>query len=164
MHQRKGRTRPDRGERGFSIVELMVVVLILGVLIAAAVPTFLGATQPAADRRAQSILHEALLAGRALEGDRDTYVGIGPAELARAEHSLRFLDAPADAAAVRNEVSVRAGIIAGEDALIAATRSASGRCFVLVDRSDAPTAFGEIAGARCAAIDAAPGGPWSAGW
>ena len=42
------------------------LVLILGVLIGAAVPTFLGATRPAADRRAESILHETLLAGRAL--------------------------------------------------------------------------------------------------
>ena len=154
----------DRGQAGFSLVELMVVVLILGVLIGAAVPTFLGATRPAADRRAESILHETLLAGRALAGDRDTYVGVGAADLARAEDSVRFVPADADADSVRNAVSVRTGAIGGEDYLIAATRSASGRCLVLIDRSDAPTGFAEPTVVHCAATAVPPSGPWSSGW
>ena len=144
------------------MIELIVVLTILAILIAAAVPTFLGATGPAADRRAETILHTALLAGRAAAGDRATYVGVGPEDLAAGEHSLRFLAAEADAASVRNEVSVRTGRLGAADFLLLASRSASGRCFALLDRSDVPTASRAVEDApTCRAADLDPAGPWS---
>jgi prepilin-type N-terminal cleavage/methylation domain-containing protein len=38
------------GEAGFTLIELMVVVLIIAILIAIAIPTFLGARSRAQDR------------------------------------------------------------------------------------------------------------------
>ncbi|MFM7616128.1 MAG: prepilin-type N-terminal cleavage/methylation domain-containing protein, partial [Actinomycetes bacterium] len=46
-------------EQGFTLIELMVVVLIIAILIAIAIPTFLGARQRAQDRAAQSSLRNA---------------------------------------------------------------------------------------------------------
>ena len=47
-------------DSGFTLIELMVVLLILAILLAIAIPTFLGTTQTANDRGAQSDLNTAL--------------------------------------------------------------------------------------------------------
>jgi len=47
-------------DAGFTLIEIMVVVLILAILLAIAIPTFLGVTGGANDRAAQSNLNTAL--------------------------------------------------------------------------------------------------------
>ena len=61
------RRRED--EQGFTLIELMVVVLIIAILIAIAIPTFLGAQDRARDRAAQSDLRNAFTAAKSIASD-----------------------------------------------------------------------------------------------
>ena len=79
------RERMERGreEGGFTLIELMVVVLIIAILIAIAIPTFLGARKRAQDKQAQSNLRNGLTAEKTYYVDNQTYADDGvAAELA----------------------------------------------------------------------------------
>ena len=60
-------------EEGFTLIELMVVVLIIAILIAIAIPTFLGARERAQDRAAQSDLRNGLTAEKVYYTDAEAY-------------------------------------------------------------------------------------------
>jgi len=60
-------------ESGFTLIELMVVLLIIAILLAIAIPTFLGVTGSANDRAAQSNLTNALTELKALYQNGQTY-------------------------------------------------------------------------------------------
>jgi type IV pilus assembly protein PilA len=60
-------------DSGFTLIELMVVVLIIAVLIAIAIPSFIGFRNKAQDRSAQSELRNVLLAEQAVWTDTTDY-------------------------------------------------------------------------------------------
>ncbi len=66
MSEIKGLRRTSSADAGFTLIELMVVLLILAILLAIAIPTFLGVTKSANDRAAQSNLNTALVNAKSI--------------------------------------------------------------------------------------------------
>jgi type IV pilus assembly protein PilA len=63
----------DEAESGFTLIELMVVLLIMAILLAIAIPTFLGVKGGANDRAAQSDLTNAAISGKATYVNAQTF-------------------------------------------------------------------------------------------
>ena len=85
------RRRLQKDEDGFTLIELMVVVLIIAILIAIAIPTFLGAQDRARDRGAQSDLRNAVTAAKTIAtDDAGLFPNVTVANLGTAEGALTF--------------------------------------------------------------------------
>jgi type IV pilus assembly protein PilA len=153
------RARREDDERGFTLIELIVVVLIIAILIAIAIPTFLGARNRASDRAAQSNLRNALTAAKTAFTDNDQYpanAGL-PAALKTIEPSLDYfadtVDVSVAPAAGSHAVSVQTN--AGLDTFVAAAYAKDSKtCFWIADVSPNGTFYNTNNGG---------GGPCTAG-
>ena len=108
-------------EEGFTLIELMVVVLIIAILIAIAIPTFLGARKRANDRAAQSDLRNGLATEETIYTDNQVYSADTAAGgvLKTAESSLQW------------GVKLNVVVHATPDAFCLSEQSASGEWFAL---------------------------------
>lgn len=64
---------PRNNDHGFTLIELMIVVLIVAILIAIAIPTFLGQRKSAEDAAAKSGLRNALTTEKAYFSGAETF-------------------------------------------------------------------------------------------
>src|ERR1700709_1151619 len=86
-------SRDKEPEAGFTLIELMMVVLIIAILVAVLIPTFVGAKQRAQDRAMQSSMRNALTAAKGVYSDHGAYTEATLADLQAVEPSLTFVAA-----------------------------------------------------------------------
>lgn len=157
-----------RDERGFSLIELMVVVLIIAILIAIAIPTFMGARQTANDRATQANVRNAFTAARVFYNENLKYSDLAD-DMRAVEPSLTWTTAALDASSPERAVRITVyDVPTDKQTVVVVGRTRTGRCFYLKD-----VMGGAIAGtyyqrdvsgaAQCPAIDPATitSGSWS---
>jgi type IV pilus assembly protein PilA len=79
------------GEDGFTLIELMTVVMVLGVLLAVALPTFRSATERAQDSAAEADLRTAVVAAKSIYSGTGDFSAVTIAEMREAEPTMRFV-------------------------------------------------------------------------
>jgi len=161
----------SRGNDGVTFIEVTTVVLMIGVLLAIGIPSFLGAKARAHDRSAQSSLRIAITNAKAIYADTDSYAKVTLASLKAAETGVVFTNGPSTKPSVVSMQTGTAGIVF-------AAESATGTCYVIGDAANAAgTVFGSLGSASCDASTVPPmptsvptalhissGGGWAQAW
>jgi type IV pilus assembly protein PilA len=138
---------------GFTLVELMVVVVILGILMALALPTFLGARNRAADRAAQSAARTGVAAAKVCYANPVSYLSCDAASLQTVDTSVRFI---AGISAGPKEVGVVVDAPLNPNTpLSLAVRSDTGTCWYVHDDPQTTLRYGSSMLDPCDAASAA---------
>lgn len=127
---------PRRGQAGFTFVELLVAMIVLGLLAAVMIPSVLGQREKAEGASAQALLRTAAASVEATAVDADGYTALTTARLSATEPNVSWLAAPG-ARTSDSEVSVTR---LGPQGYTLTTTSPSGHAYVVVkDLTGAPT-------------------------
>lgn len=121
-------SRPD--DDGFTLVELMVVVLIIAILLAIAVPTFISAQRRAHDRAAQSNARNAHVVELVVYADNQEFTD-DVAVLVSEDSSLGYTQALNAMTANGRVVYVELlpDTLTPNDSVLVGAKSHSGKCF-----------------------------------
>jgi type IV pilus assembly protein PilA len=149
-----------RGEAGFTLIEMMVVLLVVGILIAITIPMFLGARTRAQDRSAESSLRNALTAAKAEYVQTGSYAAVDDPALNAAEPSISFIP-QSDESTGPKVVSVHP---VSSTVWVAVALSDSGTCFGIKDDLSDRTTYAMITSGHCMAAGAVGSATWLEDW
>jgi type IV pilus assembly protein PilA len=164
-----------RGEEGFTLIELMVVVLVIAILLAIAIPTFLGARKRAQDSVAKTSLRNALSAANVMFTDAQTFATATESAttgLPTVEGSLTYVAAGTAATTGGKSISVAVTTTStASDTWSASALSSSGTCFTVKivaatgavtygSGATAATCTGTVAATATALLGGATGTTW----
>jgi type IV pilus assembly protein PilA len=140
LAKRAGAAEQEGAEAGFTLIELMVVLLIMAILLAIAIPTFLGVKGGAQDRAAQSNLSNALISAKSTYATNSSYLAAPSlvAVLSSQEPELSFTTAAVGTTA-NNQISVNTA--SGQLIMVAYSPANGGTCWALSDWDGSGTAL-----------------------
>jgi type IV pilus assembly protein PilA len=155
-------------DAGFTLIELMVVLLILAILLAIAIPTFLGVTKSANDRAAQSNLNTALINAKSVfQQNSQSYnlttnttyttpAAVMAATLVAAEPNLSFGTGTVSSGSAPAQISV-AIAADGNGVILAAQAKGTGNCWYVIDNSITEAATASTPYANLSGVALTPG-------
>lgn len=147
----KNRTaKRGEGDEGFTLIELMVVVMIIAVLLAIAIPTFLGSQNKAKERSAQSSLRNTVTAAKTIYTDTNDYTKVNDAALTAGEPSLDFVELLEP-----SEEPKTVAIGSTATVFSAAAQAKGGDCFYIRESTTEGTTYGRSDSENCDGTTAA---------
>lgn len=148
--------RIRKKDEGFTLVELMVVVMIIAILMAIAIPTFLNSRKRAQDSAAKSNVRNGLAAAQAVFSENQSYSATAPmlVSLLAEEPSLDFVSG-----ASSDPKTVSVLTVPASATVVLSVQAKSGKCFSFknVAAAGGGTTEYESASGTCQAAATPPG-------
>lgn len=135
IQRRLAARQGEDNQGGFTLIELMVVVMIIAILVGIAIPAFLGARKRAQDTAVKSNLRNGLSTAQTIFTDNQAYLATATmvTDLGTEEPSLTFQDGATKSTTAKMislATAANTGVATDPlDQIILAAWSGSGKCF-----------------------------------
>ena len=135
----KRRLAEARKEEGFTLIELAVVILIIGILLVIALPSFLGVRKNAQNKAAQSNLRTVLAGVKSEYGNSDSYLlgyttdALMVAALNANEPSITHVTAASTAWVATDNDPKNVRVSYNANFFSASAKSKTGNCYMIYD-------------------------------